>query len=64
MCTRPISSVLVMLYSCMPWLDSVRAWDKQEAKFGGVDRSESYIHFSKISMCFFKLNCMIHIHIH
>ena len=53
MCTRPISSVLAMLYSCMLWLESVLAGDKQEAKFGGVDRSESCMHFSKISMCFY-----------
>ena len=38
--------------------------DKQEAKFGGVDRSESCMHSSTISMCFYSLTCMIHIHIH
>ena len=52
MCTRPISSVLVTFYSCMPWLESVLVRDNQEAKFGGVDRSESCMHFSKISMIF------------
>ena len=53
MCSGPISSVLVTHILTCPGSSLFLLGDKQETKFGGVDRCELCMCSNKISLCFY-----------